>query len=200
MSNYRKIAEDNVARFYRTPAPDRAVRIGAVQEQDAFCFTAFGRRCRISPAGIELDGRPEHDVLAVLISLYALYAAPVPCIVEPLKSFKQLPDSMPYAAAFSSRTQQSLVPRVDAVEKQMPAILAALAGEAAPADAGADFGFLVYPLPKIALCYLFYREDEDFPASVTCLYAANAASHLPTDALADVGEYTSKAIAHLLAQ
>jgi len=53
---------------------------------------------------------------------------------------------------------------------------------------------MVYPLPKIALCYIFYEADEDFPASVTCLYSNNASSFLPIDALADVGEYTSKKI------
>ena len=50
------------------------------------------------------------------------------------------------------------------------------------------------PLPKIALCYHFYLPDEDFPANVTCLYANNADRFLPTDALADVGEYMSRAL------
>ena len=64
-------------------------------------------------------------------------------------------------------------------------------------DAG-DFSLIVYPLPKIALNYIFYRADDDFPATVTCLFSHNAAAFLPTDALADTGEYTSKKILEII--
>ena len=73
-----------------------------------------------------------------------------------------------------------------------------LNGCKAPAGIGGDFSFMVFPLPKIALCYIFYEADDDFPASVTCLYSNNAISFLPIDALADVGEYTSKKILDIL--
>ena len=43
------------------------------------------------------------------------------------------------------------------------------------------------------------RPDEDFAANLTCLFAANAHRFLPTDALADVGEYTSRAMIAALA-
>jgi hypothetical protein len=58
--------------------------------------------------------------------------------------------------------------------------------------------FVVHPLPKIALCYIFYVADDDFPASVTCLYSNNAHHFLPIDALADVGEYTSRRMLTLI--
>ena len=41
-------------------------------------------------------------------------------------------------------------------------------------------------------------KDEEFPASVTCLFSQNALSFMPLDGLADVAEYTSKAIIQLL--
>jgi hypothetical protein len=65
-------------------------------------------------------------------------------------------------------------------------------------DGAGDFSIRVYPLPKIALNYIFYRADDEFPASVTCLFSHNAATFLPTDALADTGEYTSKKILDIL--
>ncbi len=68
----------------------------------------------------------------------------------------------------------------------------------APSEAGSDFSFIVYPLPKIALCYIFYEADDDFPASVTCLYSNNANQFMPVDGLADVGEYTSRKILNLI--
>jgi len=55
-------------------------------------------------------------------------------------------------------------------EKAVGTITKTLKGEKAPAGTGRDFSFIVYPLPKIALCYIFYEADDDFPASVTCLY------------------------------
>ena len=48
-----------------------------------------------------------------------------------------------------------------------------------------DFAFVVRPLPKIYLCYIFYEADQDFPPSVTCLYSANANRFMPMDGLAD---------------
>jgi hypothetical protein len=53
-------------------------------------------------------------------------------------------------------------------------------------------------LPKVALCYIFYLPDEEFPASVTCLFSQNALSFMPLDGLADVAEYTSKVIIQLI--
>jgi hypothetical protein len=71
---------------------------------------------------------------------------------------------------------------------------ASLQGQPPEGDSPGDWALVLYPLPKIALCYQFYLPDEDFPANVTCLYANNADRFLPTDALADVGEYMSRAL------
>jgi hypothetical protein len=73
-------------------------------------------------------------------------------------------------------------------------IKTALSGIDILSAVGGDFSFVVHPLPKIALCYIFYDADEDFPASVTCLFSNNAHLFLPVDGLADTGEYTSKKI------
>jgi hypothetical protein len=57
---------------------------------------------------------------------------------------------------------------------------------------------MVYPMPKIALCYIFYQADEEFPATVTCLYSNNAHLFMPVDGLADIGEYSSKRMLDLI--
>jgi len=105
---------------------------------------------------------------------------------------------MPYVGAFASHTEQLLVPHVNKIKNSIQTIKKVLNGNDAPAGTGGDFSFIVYPLPKIALCYIFYESDEDFPASVTCLYSNNARLFLPVDGLADVGEYCSKKIIELL--
>ena len=80
----------------------------------------------------------------------------------------------------------------------MQRIVDSFKGGVAPSGAGGDFSFFVYPLPKIALRYIFYEADDEFPASVTCLYSNNANQFMPVDGLADVGEYTSKKILNLI--
>jgi hypothetical protein len=135
---------------------------------------------------------------SILISLYALGARPESCISAPFRGFKSLPGSMPYGGAFTTHTEQVLVPHVAKIKTERDKIMASLRGEEAPAETGGDFSVVVYPLPKIALCYIFYEADEDFPASVTCLYSGNADCFMPVDGLADVGEYTSRKILALI--
>jgi hypothetical protein len=116
----------------------------------------------------------------------------------PFKAFREMPDSMPYVGAFASHTERVLVDHIDKIEHKADRIAQQFKGsQEASKDAG-DFSFIVYPLPKIALNYIFYRADDEFPATVTCLFSHNAAAFLPTDALADTGEYTSKKILDIL--
>jgi hypothetical protein len=42
------------------------------------------------------------------------------------------------------------------------------------------------------------RIYENLPASVTCLFSANAMAFMPLDGLADMAEYTSKKIISLI--
>lgn len=196
--NYAKIVQDNLKKLFKNLPKDLARALPATQNGDAFLFEAFGDTCEIRSDGIFLGEVQQTGVIGILISLYALNTKLETCLVEPLKAFKDLPNSMPYAGAFVTHTQQILVSHVDAIEESRNRIIETLKGCEAPAGIGGDFSFMVYPLPKIALCYIFYEADEDFPASVTCLYSNNAFSFLPIAALADVGEYTSKKILDII--
>jgi hypothetical protein len=196
--NYARLIAQNLRHLYEGPLGPLSSTLPAERDGDAFVFEAFGDTCRVQSDGIFMGGRRETGVPGILISLYARLAGPAPQIVAPLKAFKELPHSMPYAGAFVNRTEAPLVPHVGRIEAAQPQLLRVLKGEAASRLAGGDFSFLVRPLPKVSLAYIFYRADEEFPAAVTCLYSSNAAAFLPTDALADVAEYTSKKILALL--
>ena len=197
-NNYAKIVQDNLKKLFENLPTDLADALPAQQNGDAFLFEAFGETCKIRSDGIFLGGVQQTGVIGILISLYALNAGLETCLVEPLKAFKDLPNSMPYAGAFVTHTQQILVPYVKKIQVSTHRIIETLNGCESPSNVGGDFSFMVYPLPKIALSYIFYEADEDFPASVTCLYSNNAISFLPIDGLADVGEYTSKKILDLI--
>lgn len=198
MDNYAKLTTDNLNRLRERSMEDLARALPAEIEDHQVAFNAFGRKCLLSSQGIFLDDKPETGVVGILISLYALHADPQPQILEPFKAFKEFPDSMPYAGAFVSHTENILVPHVPRIEAAQQAIFITLDGRENDTAASGDFSFVVRPLPKICLCYIFYHADEDFPASVTCLYSSNANEFMPIDGLADVGEYTSRRILELV--
>ena len=196
-TNYEKLIEQNISRLFSQTPPDLSVRLGAEKEGEFYCFQAFGEACSLSPSGINLSGTPAGDPRGLIISLYALHAVSDPMILEPFKSFKDLPNSMPYQGAFSANSERILIPHVRKIKDKKEEIKKAFHGM----DwAGGDFSFLLHPLPKIALCYIFYLDDEEFPASATCLFSFNALSYLPLDGLADLGEYTSKELVGIISQ
>jgi len=196
--NYSQLVAANLEKIFSGTPGDLASNLPAQKEGDNYLFRAFGETCRISPDGIFVgDTRPD-SVLGILISLYALNATSAICITDPFRAFKELPDSMPYAGAFMTHTQQVLVPHVEKLEKRISLITEAFNTDQAAPATGGDFSFRLQPLPKIWLEFICYLPDEDFPASVTCLYSHNADMFLTTDALADVGEYTVKKIITLL--
>jgi hypothetical protein len=196
--NYAKIVQDNLSRLYSNLPKDLAKNLPGEQDGERFVFDAFGEKCVIEPNRITLGEEEHSSVFGILISLYALNASSDICVPLPLKSFKEFPDSMPYVGAFATHTEKLLVPHVAKIKEAVQRITKILKGEKAPSEAGGDFSLFVYPLPKIALCYIFYEADDDFPASVTCLYSNNANQFMSVDGLADVGEYTSRKIINLI--
>ncbi|UCD31560.1 MAG: DUF3786 domain-containing protein, partial [Desulfobacterales bacterium] len=166
--NYTKIVNDNLTNLYKTLPDDLARALPGDQDGKNFMFEAFGERCEIRPNEILLGKEKQTGVVGILISLYALYATTTASVLEPLQAFKDFPNSMPYAAAFVTHTQQILVPYVADIITARNSIMERLKGQDAPHSVKGDDSFVVYPLPKIALCYIFYEADEDFPASATC--------------------------------
>ena len=197
-SNYGKIIEDNLARIDADPTGELEKALPAEREGNVFLFRAFGQDCSLEPEKITLDGSRDTGPKGLLVSLYATHVNHEPIQIEPFKAFKDFPGSMPYHGAFSANSEQVLVPRVTQIREGQEIVLSVFSGQMGPEGVAGDFSFVLYPLPKIALCYIFYLPDEEFPASVTCLFSHNALSFMPLDGLADVAEYTSKAIIQLL--
>ena len=167
-------------------------------EDDCFQFQAFGETCKLCPDGITLGGKHPTGPEGILISLYARNVRDEPARIHPLQSFKELPNSGPYQGAFVARSEQVLVPHVLSIERQRQVIARYFSGTINTDAPSGDFSFTLYPLPRIPLYYIFYLPDEEFPAAVTCLFAADATSHLSVDGLADVAEYTAKRIIEMV--
>ena len=198
MGNYEEIIHTNLQRLYSNLPADLADRLPASRIDNEFLLRAFGESCRITPQSVKIGDHAQTGPAGIIVSLYALQVTAEACQLKPLKAFRELPDSMPYVGAFASNTESVLVDHIDTIEREADRIIEKFNGlRETQADTG-DFSLILYPLPKIALNYIFYRADDEFPAAVTCLFSCNAAAFLTTDALADTGEYTSKKIVELL--
>ena len=197
MNNFAKIIQRNLNRLYAAPIACLEQQLPCTRQGDELFFAAFGTECRITPQGIYLDGQPEEGPRGIVITLYALHHAPDKPVLQPFRAFKELPDSLPYAGAFTQHTETILVPHVPKIEAGRRMIRKTMAGEDVTGPGSGDFAFQVCPLPKIILRYIFYHADEDFPASATCLFSQNAVRFMPVDALAVMAEFTSRRILEL---
>jgi len=196
--SYSRIITDNLAQLYDKSLEGLDRALPGIREGDHFIFEAFGERCRIQPQGITLGENKEDGVVGIILSLYALHARPDVCILEPFRAFRDLPNSMPFVGAFATLAEASLVENVAAIRAARPQIMQRLNGQEPPSAVGGDHALVLYPLPKIALCYIFYEADDEFDATATCLFSSNAHRFLPIDPLADTAEYTAKKIISLL--
>lgn len=193
-TRYEHLIRQHIVQLYARPKDDLEVRLGARASGNALHFRAFGEPCSIGPEGITLSGTPESGPRGLIVSLYALHAGPQPLVYQPFKAFRDLPNSMPYQGAFTANSERVLVPHVGVIRKNVEELILIFDGREGPPDLGGDFSLTLHPLPKIALAYIFYEGDEEFPPSATCLFSANALSFLPLDGLADVAEHTSREI------
>lgn len=193
-TSYEKIISDNLREAFSRPFSELERSTDAEREGRTLTFRAFGQACCVDPDKITLSGILSLDPKGLLVSLYARRAAPEQIQIEPFTSFRDFQGSMPYQGAFSANSEQVLIPHVPWIMEKAGTIKESFGG----ADGvGGDFSLILYPLPKIALSYIFYLADEEFPAAATILFSANALSFMPLDGLADVAEYTSKEMIHL---
>ena len=195
--NLLKIQLAYLKELYDQLPQDLEKSLPAIRENDVFHFKAFGEPCSISPKGISLGGEMTTGPIGILIALYARNARKEAFQLNPLKSFKQIKGSMAYQSAFTSRSEKSLIPYVSRIQGCKKKVIKTFDGHENEGTSG-DLSFTLYPLPKIPLYYIFYLADEEFQASVTCLFAANTELFMPVDGLADVGEFTAKKIIEIV--
>jgi len=199
MSNYEPLIRNNLSAAFGSGPEALAARLPADRDQDALLMQAFGETCRITPEALSLDGAAETGPRGLVISLYAAQAAADPVHLEPLVAFRDFEGSMPYQGAFAANSERPLIPRAGDLQARREDLCRSLGADSpTPVGTPGDFSLLLMPLPKIALCYIVYLPDDEFPASVTCLFSNNARSFMPLDGLADTAEYTSRKLLDLI--
>jgi hypothetical protein len=198
--NFLAIQKGYLEQVWSRPLEELEIALPARRQGGCFRFQAFGEPCELCPQEIILSGQQLTGPEGILIALYASCVPNEDLQLHPLKSFKELPESMPYQGAFTTRAEQTLQPYVPAIQHHQQGLVARFSGHTHLDAPSGDFSFTLYPLPRIALYYVFYLPDEEFPATVTCLFPANANRFLPVAGLADVAEYTAKKIIELVTE
>ncbi len=198
--NLLSIQKEYLQKAWARPIHELVVAIPARYEANAFHFQAFGEPCEVHREEIILGGEPLRGAEGVLIAIYASFVKDEPVQLQPLKAFRQFPGGMGYQAAFAMNAEKVLIPHVETIQKRQEEFIARFSGISNKDVKRYDFSFTLYPLPKIPLYYLFNLPDEEFSASVTCLFSSNADRFLPVEGIADTAEYTAKKIIALITE
>ncbi len=198
MVENRLNGRSNLTTLYNNLPPELERLLPGQRDDRVYRLKAFGGFCYIGPEGVDVDHGPDTNTIKRLIMSYALHASEEPCHPTPFKAFRELPNSTPYVDQFTANAEQILNDHIFGIERHLELVLNTFNGELCPDIDGEDLSIIVRPLPKIKLCYNFYLADNELPASVTCLFSNNALSFLPIDALAELGECSSKKIIELI--
>lgn len=195
---YDAIRNDYLSKAWTRTLSELEPALPAVSEGGGLRFRAFGEDCFVYPDRITLGSEDAGGPIGLLIAMYSCHAIDEPLELRPLKAFKELPGSMPYHGAFAANAERVLIPHVPGIEKRQEEVARRFSGFVNDDRTSGDFSFTLYPLPRIALYYVFHLPDEEFPASVTALFGASSVRCMPLDGLADVAEYTAKRLAEMV--
>jgi hypothetical protein len=198
--NFLHIQKEYLQQVWARQLVELEAALPARHRGNCLHFQAFGEPCELHRQEIILGGERLIGPEGILIAMYASYVPNEKLQLLPLKSFKELPESMPYQGAFSANAEQILLPHVPAIRNHQQGLAARFSGYVNTDAPSGDFSFTLYPLPRIPLYYIFYLPDEEFPAAVSCLFPANATDFLPVAGLADVAEYTAKKIIEIVTE
>ncbi len=190
--SYGAIRNDYLKRAWGRGSVELQRALPAVAENGNLHFRAFGEDCVLESDRILLGTTEAAGPEALLIAMYACHVTEQPLRLHPLKAFKELPGSMPYHGAFAANAERILVPLVPAIRRNQETLVRVFSGKENDDAVTGDFSFTLYPLPRIALYYVFNLPDDEFPASVTALFGASSVHAMPLDGLADVAEYTAR--------
>jgi hypothetical protein len=107
---------------------------------------------------------------------------------------------MAYYGTFSAHAEKALYPYVPILHQCQQELLTRFSGHINANPPIGDFSFTLFSLPRLPLYYTFYLPDEEFPASVTCLFPGNATRFMPVDGLADTAEYTTRKMIEIVTE
>ena len=161
---------------------DVCLKSGAVPvDADSIRLCFLNREYRIDrlPGTVTLGSEAEQVPIGerLLILHYLVTARGTPPANEQI-SFKEIPDGMMYYPTFYKRAIGPILTRFGA----SPANLIAAAAMFGGVDAHqGDAAVTVQAFPKVAITWVLWRGDDEFPAEGTILVDRNIKDYLPTE-------------------
>jgi hypothetical protein len=141
----------------------------------------LNRAYRIShPEGLVYreDGQEEQQRVSVLLLHYLLRERPLATMGSDV-DFRSLPGGMSYIGPYTQRTISRLTREFGSDPMLLTTAAAAL--RATPLADSGDVAFQIEALPSISVKVVFWKGDDEFPASATILYDASVTERLSTE-------------------
>lgn len=138
-------------------------------------------------AHAETTSKIAHPSIVILL-LHYLLTADGTRPADRWIAFRELPDGLFYAQAFSGHAEGAIAARFSADLHGFGQAAGRLGGT--PLDL-ADVSFRFLALPRLALAVLLWAGDEEFPGQARILYDAAAGHYLPTEDLSGIGDWLS---------
>jgi hypothetical protein len=138
-----------------------------------------------NPAHAEEPMRDAHVSIRIVLLHHLLTADGTPP-AERWLAFRELPDGMFYAQAFSGHAEGLLAGKLGGDLDRFRHAAEMLGGRSL---ALADAAYRFEAFPRLPVAVLLWAGDEDIPAQARILFDAHAGHYLPTEDLAGIGDW-----------
>jgi len=164
-----------------------ARRVGGTWEEGRVRLAFWGRSVSVlweSVVPVDEQGAPLETFEAAML-LHHLRRSDGSPLAGRWISFGDLPDGAFYQQAYRGYTGARLSAAFGADPRRFDAACLAAGGARQSGPAPHTWAFT--PLPRVAVAACLWPGDDELPAQASVVFDANAAHHLPTDALALLG-------------
>jgi hypothetical protein len=186
-----KVLESLVSRLLETGPEELAKRSGAALRTGKdgtrkLEIAYFKRRVAVSFPGFGITENNSGVVAAHLRALFLFYLATADCSAPANRwvALSDLPSGEFYNAAYRGYSGNRIV---SVFGNDMEALERAAQRAGGTPEPIGDLGFRFQALPRVPLCLVYWRGDEEFSPSCRVLFDGSASHYLPTDLCAFLG-------------
>ncbi len=126
--NYLNIRNDYLRKAWARSPVVLSACLPAEPTAAGLRFQAFGEECLLTGEEITLMAPPPPVRKACSSPFMPASVPDLPVDLNSLRSFKELPNSMPYQGAFAANAEQILVPQVTAIHQHQERLAAVFSG------------------------------------------------------------------------
>lgn len=123
------------------------------------------------------DGQKVPIHLQILFLHYLATADGTPLTGEWI-TFKELPGGQIYVEPYQGRNIKPLLKYFGQNPGQFQEIALTLGGKV---ETFGDISVVLHPFPRVPVGFVFWKGDDEFPASATIIYDSSASHYLPTE-------------------